>query len=470
MVKLLGQRGSYSPIGMDIGRRGVRLVQLVRGPSRARDRGAGDWRVFKAFCWDWSSGREGGARGGPPPEPAPIEPRGSMAAALRSEERVLELAERIKRFLRQNEFRGREVVAGLSSPEVELHALELPAQDESGSAEGLRQAAHWEIERLMSYAPGTVASDFWLLPAADRGPMGRTKSEPAGPRNPGQPTAIGVAAEKAVISGVWKMCRAAGVVCRRLDAGLCGLARCGAWLRRGVAVEDGLSSSDDEAATREIWGLLDLGDHQIRLALCVRDVPVLVRGFDTGGSRWIRRISEALGLSASAAEIHLRDHGIQPLRRGHAGEEERGVRGDDPGGPGAPSAHLGGIIRNILREELDTLCAEIERSYRYALQCYPDHRVSELILMGGGSELRDLDGYLKERLGIAVHAAVKRGRPAATDSGGAGTFLTAAEAAAGRYSLGALCGAIGLALPAEEPRMGARVPARRRSGRVPTPG
>ena len=64
MLKLRGKRGSYSPIGMDIGRRGVRLVQLARHPHRAGDR-LGEWWSavdgLKAFCWDWScaEGRAG---------------------------------------------------------------------------------------------------------------------------------------------------------------------------------------------------------------------------------------------------------------------------------------------------------------------------------------------------------------------------------------------------------------------------
>lgn len=451
MRRFWGKRSRFSPIGIDLGRRGVRVVQLARFPRQTGGGLAGEWQLFKAFCWDWSPGRDseasGGSEGVSDGRGAPGPPQ-----ALRSEDEGREVGARIRRVLRQNEFRGKEVIVGLSSPEVELHALELPVQGDSGTDANLRQAVQWEIERLMSLAQGQVESDFWLLPASGGSRGRRAQPERTGDQHPGQPTAIGVVADKAVVSGVWKMCEAGGVVCRRLDAGACALSRFGAWLRSlpeaaGRRDEDG---ETDELGAREVWGLLDLGYTQVRLAICVDDLPVLVRCFDTGGNQWINRIADSLGLSTTAAEIHLRDHGIQsPARRG-PDDGGRGVRGDDHG---APSDHLGGIIRNILREELESLCGEIERSYRYALQCYPQHRVSELLLVGGAAELRNLDEYLKGRLGIEVASVAKRLEGTVM---GAGRDVGLGHVAYGtpfmpsggkeRYSLGALACAIGLAI------------------------
>jgi Tfp pilus assembly PilM family ATPase len=424
MVRFLSQRETYSPIGVDLGRRGVRLVQLAR---QRIGRSFGPWRLFRTFCWDWS------------PEATPERPDGGdarLTAALRTAAGVRELANRLQRFHRQNAFHGRDVVVGLSSPEVELHALELPFGSDAEMTDELRQAAHWEVERLMSFAQGTAASDFWMLPSADGGHGRRGKAE-----STGQPSAIGVVTEQAVVDAVWNLSRAAGLFCRRLDAGPCALSRCGVWLR---SQGPGAAGRTSAAPAREIWGVLDLGDHQIRLILCVRDVPVLVRGFDTGGARWTRRLCESLGLSFSAAEIHLRDYGVQTPPRGRADEHP-------PGGStrpaAAPVAHLGGIIRNILRDELEALAGETERSYRYALQCYPDHQGSELILVGAGAELPGLDAFLRERLGIPVQSAAHYGRPPSPESAGGQPAPGGGRAEPGRYPLGRLCEAIGLAIP-----------------------
>ena len=285
MLKLRGKRGSYSPIGMDIGRRGVRLVQLARHPHRAGDR-LGEWWSavdgLKAFCWDWSCAEGPGAPGG--------EDGGPAAAALRSPEACRELGARIKRFLSQNEFHGREVIVGLSSPEIEVHALELPVRGDGESDEHLRQAAHWEIERLTSLPQGELESDFWVLPTS-RGtrvpssrqagkpvphekPVAHEKPVPRPQEQPGQPTAIGVATEKRTVSGVWTTCEAAGVACRRLDTGLCALSRFGSWLRGLPRAEGEPDGAGDAEAVREIWGLLDLGHSQVRLIICSGDVQV----------------------------------------------------------------------------------------------------------------------------------------------------------------------------------------------------
>ncbi|MFH0982685.1 MAG: hypothetical protein V2A79_14265 [Planctomycetota bacterium] len=454
-------RSTFSPIGMDLGRRGIRLVQLVRqGTAPRKACGSGEpWKLFKAFYWDGGAGRgpsgAGGGKGVTPDNGEPVNDH-AVTAALRSADGCYELGEQIKRALRQNEFREKDLVIGLSSPEVELHALELPVPGQADADEGVRQAARWEIERLMTFAQGTVSTDFWLLPMANSAQARRAKTEHGGPQNPEQPTAIGVAAEMAVVSGVWRMCQAAGVVCRRLDVGLCALSRFGAWLRGWPDDRAGRTGTADESTAPEIWGLLDMGDHQARLAVCLGDVPVLVRGFDAGGQRWIRCVSETLGLSFAAAEIHLRDHGIQAPVRGGTDQGGRGVRCDDRD---VPSAQLGGIIRGILREDLDALCGEIEQSYRYALQCYPGHRVAELMLVGGGAELRGLDEYLKARLGIEVCSAARRWEA---------TGLATAEAASvrqrdlgapfpgkgagGRRLFGELACAVGLAIPADGPR------------------
>ena len=452
-MKLWGNRGNDSPIGMDIGRRGVRMVQRLRHPHQASNRLAGARSTLgglRAFCWDWPSADAPGAPGS--------EDDGPVAAALRSPDGCRELGARTKRFLWQNEFRGKDLIVGLSSPEVEVHALELPIHGDGEPDENLRQAARWEIERLTSLPQGKVETDFWLLPGSCG--TGSQTAEQAGTpaphhqQHPGQPTAIGVAADKRTVSGVWKTCEAAGVVCRRLDAGLCALSRFGSWLR-GLPQAEGEPDGERDAGTApEIWGLLDLGYSQVRLIICTEDVPVLVRFFDTGGHRWIGRISDSLGLSFAAAEVHLRDHGISAKRaasRSRSDDGGRGVRRDDPpkgdAGSTAPSAHLGGIIRNILREELDALCTEIERSYRYALQCYPQHRASELILVGGGAGMRNLDEYLGGHLGIEVHPAAKRldGTVMAAHTG-AGTPVMRGGVG-GHYSIGALACAIGLTIP-----------------------
>ncbi len=419
----------------------MRLVQLMRRPSETGRNAPGQWQLFRTCNWDWLVGTEQNTTGN-------ASDSNPLTAVLGDKSGSRELARRIKRLWRQNEFRGKELVVGLSGPEVQLHALELPIQHDANADDNLRQAAHWEIERLMSLPQGEVETDFWLLPTSKTTYAARKPRDGSGQNLPGQPTAIGVAARKTLVSGIWKICESAGLRCRCLDANLCAISRLGAWVRSLPMLDEqesdaGESEASESEAASEIWGLLDLGYTQTRLAICVASLPVLVRSFDTGGRRWIERITESLELSVSAAEIHLRDHGIQPPSRNRTDDRGRGVRHD---GSVTPSAQLGSIIRNILGEELELLCGEIERSYRYALQCYPGHRVSELILVGGAAEMPDLDEYLKSRLGIEVHTIADRlERTVAARRGGGKAPFTLTTS--GHYPLGALACAIGLAIP-----------------------
>jgi Tfp pilus assembly PilM family ATPase len=441
------KRGNLSPIGIDLGRRGVRVVQLTR-VGRESDH----WSLFRAFSWEWPWDDDAQAEGGAEPGSASVGASG-VGALLKVEERRLELADRLRRVLRQNEFSGRDAVVGLSSPELEIHALEVPLSG-GGSEERLGEAARWELERLVNISEGQFESDFWLLPSSGGASSGSRQGESGAGRSPGQPTVMGVAADKGVVSGVWRLCQAAGLVCGRLDAALCGASRFGAWLRGLAVLEDAAGSTDGGEAPGQIWGILDLGYTHARLVVCVGEVPVLVRCFEAGGRRWIRRVADALGLSRAAAEVQLREHGIEA--RGGSGQG-RGVRADDAGD--ITSAQLGGIIRNVLREELSALGGEIERSYRYALQCYPQHRVSELMLVGGGAEMRNLDAYLAEQLGIEVFAASRRWERTVLGSNDGEGTPTARAGLGKRYAAGTLAVAMGLAIP----------PGPRRAGEGPRP-
>ncbi len=60
------------------------------------------------------------------------------------------------------------------------------------------------------------------------------------------------------------------------------------------------------------------------------------------------------------------------------------------------------MILGILRDDLQRLCLEMERSYEYVLQCFPAHTPGDLIMVGGGALLKGLSGYLAGRLGIEV--------------------------------------------------------------------
>jgi Tfp pilus assembly PilM family ATPase len=312
--------------------------------------------------------------------------------------------ERAARWMNQLGLRRAGIVAGLSPPDVEIHPVDLStdagALDRANGPDVVRQ----ELERLITFAADDVETDYWRLPSS---PAGRT-------------TAVGVAARSDAISQVLAICQAAGMDCRQIDATPCALARFGA-LYRGLP-------GDDE----DVWSIVDLGGRMSRIIVCLGEAPILARAFIYGGRNWTDKLAQSLAVSPQTAERHKQDYGI--------------VRSVPDGHGQAPAARtiatLGELIYNVLRTDLDEMCAELERSYRYVLQCFPGHAPGPVVLTGGGAGLCGLDGHLRRKLGVEVFVP---GQTVPDASRLDCTSLRGDSSAAG--SIAEYASAIGLAIP-----------------------
>ncbi len=341
----------HSPIGLDMGETGVRAVQLTARHDRYTVTAAARCDRHRSDTDDSSV--------------------------------VEALARSIRGCLPQAAFRGRGAVTALNPPDVELHALELPHAVLSLEAAEAAEAVHWELQRLVADPKQPVETRHWLLPEA-QGPA---------------PNVIGAAASAEAVSTNLAACQRAGLRCLGVDTAITALCRLGGVLGR--------FNSD------EVWGLLDAGDRQTRLVLCLDDVPVLARTTGSGGRAWTNRIADSLGISVRAAEVHKREHGIalsprgarpcgtgfQPVRnRFHRGAD--GTQVVEP-----PASELGSILLGCLRGTLTDLASEVKRSYEYVLSCYRQTGAADLIIVGGGARMRHLPEYLSDALGIPVRRA-----------------------------------------------------------------
>ncbi|HUU84474.1 MAG TPA: hypothetical protein VM243_13320 [Phycisphaerae bacterium] len=372
---------TVTPIGMDVGLTGVRAAQLrqVRG----------QWSLTRAVHWQ-------------------------LRRADDQQQGVSAVEDRLRRAFRHNEFSGRTLVFGLSQPDVELHALELPEQGSGLGESQIESAARWEIERLGRFEQGTTETAHWRLP----------------PGRGTRTTAFGVAAPKELLGEIWGLCQTVRGDCGRIDAAACALSRAGVLLRP--------PQSD------EVWGILDLGARAVRLVLCVDGVPVLARSIEGGGMAWTESVALTLQVSTDSAELHKCDHGIRPPGSiAGAGPVESSEAGSEAG----PLAMVGEMVFSALGGELERIAGEIERSYEYVLQCYPGRRAADLILVGGGAALKNLDTWLARRLGIPVTAAdAYLERPEARITV-APTLSRSGPAASRRRMVAAYFCAIGLAVP-----------------------
>ncbi|MCC7292050.1 MAG: hypothetical protein IT449_08330 [Phycisphaerales bacterium] len=348
-------RRGASRIGLDIGATAVRAVQLafdgrrwtVRHKAEAPRR-----RTREAEPASLKKGQE-------PSHPVPPGAASSLGAE-------------IEMCLAQAPFRGKRAAVGLSAPDIELLTLDLPPRGEQSLAD-FEQIVRIEVQRLATRNQSPLEIACWSLPKG----TGRS------------PTAIGVAAPGDLVREMADVCHAAGADCETIDASACALVRAALVM---IGPREG-----------QLWGVLDLGERQTRLAVCLGDTPVLVRSLGDGGRGWTRRLAEELKISEDAAEVHKCDVGIEP--------STRGVRRTGSADPqliahpdGAARKELGAILFGALRGSLGRLVTEIERSYSYVLSCYPAAKPLDLLMTGGGASMRGLMGFLGESLGIGVRS------------------------------------------------------------------
>ncbi len=306
-------------------------------------------------------------------------------------------ADCVRSLIRRHRFAGRSACAAVGPPLAELHVLELPAESAEGSSPDTAVLA--ELRRLVHTAAEDVELAYWLLPKKRADLLG----------------AVGVAVRREDIVRLWELCGQAGLDCRQIDASACALSRLATVLE---------SVRPDTA--REVRGILDLGHSSARLILCLGETPVLTRVFDAGGGRWTDLIAEWFGISTQSAEVHKCEQGIQADRDG-----------------GRSSGSLDGMLYGVLRTELEALASQIERSYAYVLQYYPQSTAGGLLLTGSGAALPNLDRYLAGKLGIRVRTA------SFPPDGESAILQDARPAELQKASLAELAVAIGLAIPAE---------------------
>ncbi len=235
------------PIGLDLGRVGLRLVQL----------GADSGRLVILHSAVWA--RED-------LEPEQIDPE--------------IVAERLARFAQHGGFLGRDVVISVGAPDVELHPLDLPTAKDRTAREQLDKAAAWEIQRLTTLDHANLQTAVWELPESRRS----------------KATYMGVAAPSDRVRELYETCIRAKLQCVKIDVAACALAAL-VWRLR-------------HRPPNQVWGVLDLGECHSRLIICIDDSPVMVRAFDVGGRSWTQDIADGLKLSLDAAQHNKERFGL----------------------------------------------------------------------------------------------------------------------------------------------------------------
>jgi type IV pilus assembly protein PilM len=140
--------------------------------------------------------------------------------------------------------------------------------------------------------------------------------------------------------------------------------------------------------------VLDIGHSRSTAFILWQDVMMYNRTFPWSGALLTQAIAQDLQLSATKAEQLKQQFGIDPhmLNPLIVTEASRSL----------DTRAIPGILWQIVRPQLEYLAHELERILSYWGAQFHGALIDRMLLSGGSAALRNLDGYLRQRLGIHV--------------------------------------------------------------------
>lgn len=340
-MRLKFKQPPRTPIGIDVGGRCVKAVQLQRAAE-----GKG-WRLAAAAVMP----REQVAAA---PENGAIKPpTASEVAALAA-------------VLDRQGFSGRDVVLAAPADRLLSGILELPPRS---AGVPIEQLARVELARTHRCAPDSIEMGCWDLPT---------------PARAGKSTHVmAVACAHADADALLDPFEAAGLNVCGLDAPVLAMAR---------ACEPVLAPPPD------ITAVLDVGWRGASLALLLGGTVVYSRLLAEAGVGRLRdALTARLRIDAEVADYLLAEVGFRTNVAASEGATETAAPPDAPGDWQVPADAQG-----ALGSFGDGLVRELRASFSYAVHQYANTAVTRLLLVGGGAAIPGLAGYAAAALKIDV--------------------------------------------------------------------
>lgn len=352
-----------TPIGLDVGGRWIKAVQLRRVGPRVR--------VIAAARFQRS---------------------GSETPSLTAAE-----AKRTAEILRRNGFVGSSVVVPLPACQQFSCAVRLPPRD---SGAPLDQIALSQLADHSRLAPEQLVASWW------EAPTGGTPRETAG---------FALGGKRKDVEAILDAYRDSGLDCIAVDARPCALVRACAGL-----LESGEFSAGSMTAT------VDIGSASGTLCVVHRGRLVYERTLPEFGTSALRkRLEKELRVDADVADFLLTSVGLGAA--GSPGAPADGVTGgtsraagvaDEVGrgaaGSGEESSEVIAEAQEIIGQQVALMAEELQTSLQYAAGTTGGQPAGQVLLVGGGALTRGLPQRLAGCMGGA-----------SSEGGAAGTSATA---------------------------------------------
>jgi Tfp pilus assembly PilM family ATPase len=335
------RKGPRTPIGLDVGSRYFKAVQLE--PS------ADGWRIAAAVV--------------APRRPAPISksPRLHGAAPLAPMGLTAEELRTLSDSFYRGGLTGTRLTIAAPSSGLLQSPLELPPRT---GVVPIEQIARLELARTHKCTPDSFEMACWDLPASARETKGTHLMAVGFPHAQANP--------------MLDVFETAGMLVQTIDVGSCALARACAPL----ISENGMTA------------ILDMGWSAAVLTLIHRGAIVYGRSLADGGIGQLHAtLTSKLKLEADIADYVINDVGVGSAQA--EGEAARPRLIEPP-----PDLDLPDDARALLMTHVESIGQELQASFSYAAQQYPDVAVSKLLLVGGGAAMPGLFEFLSGALRI----------------------------------------------------------------------
>lgn len=357
-------RRGRSPIGLDLGARRVKAIQLEHGPDGPRIAAAA------------VAPRAGSGAGG------------SVVTAAE----VAGLSD----LLYRTGFDGRHVVLAAPSARLLTGVMELPPRAADGRHQvPVEQIARMELARSHKIGPDTFEMGCWDLPPPHRNAKGTHL--------------MAVGLPHAAAGALLDAFDPSGLRVRAIDVASGALARaCAA----ATASTDGRAGGE---ASRQMTAFLDVGWGATMLTLVHRGAVIYDRALhDAGLAELHATVGRRVGLDAecvdyllahAAEEVPLVPAGralpATPVAGSAAYDRRAGALAvaDDPEAVDLPDE-----ARAVLAGHADEVAKELDVSFAYATHQYPDAAIGRLVLVGGGARLPGFARRLSAGLGVPAAA------------------------------------------------------------------
>jgi type IV pilus assembly protein PilM len=296
------------------------------------------------------------------------------------------LADFVRRALRQHGFKGRCIVSSLDPAELRFFPVTFgvaPGQDEGGALASELRA------RLGAELDGAVV-DYLPIRSHDAG-----DDQEAGRA---QRDALVVVAPAECVLQRAALLEGVGLELQALDVGPAAVARLIAQMN-AAGICDGSDSKGSGSAearpTHPNTLVINFGRQRCHLSVVWGRRLMLDRQIEFSMEALLERVMRALGVDRGTADRLLQDKGLLAQ-----GELPRG----DEDSPAPADAAMARTLAEILRPEIDTLVAEVNKTLIYIASRSRGRSVDRVYLLGSFGRIPGADRLLHSRLALPVAA------------------------------------------------------------------